>query len=78
MALRPEKLRLSRERPPGSALPAIVASIGYQGGRSTLHLTRESGPPLRATMPNEEAANFVRGDPVWLTWSAEDAVLLTS
>jgi ABC-type Fe3+/spermidine/putrescine transport system ATPase subunit len=78
LALRPEKLRLSRERPPGFALPAIVASIGYQGGRSTLHLARETGPPLRAMRPSEEAASFVRGDPVWLTWSAADAVLLTS
>src|SRR5216684_2072203 len=32
LAVRPEKLRLSRDRPAGFALAATVVSIGYQGG----------------------------------------------
>src|SRR5712671_6092608 len=47
LALRPEKLRLSRERPAGFALPATIATIGYQGGQSTVHLTTSSGLALR-------------------------------
>src|SRR5690348_2247480 len=38
LALRPEKLRLSSERPAGFALAATIVSIGYQGGQSTVHL----------------------------------------
>src|SRR6266849_5094828 len=42
LALRPEKLRLSIARPDGFALAATIASIGYQGGQSTIHLTSSS------------------------------------
>ena len=77
LAVRPEKLRLSCDRPPGFALPATVASIGYQGGRSTAHLTRDAGPPLRAILASEAAAGFARGDAVWVRWAPEDSVLLT-
>jgi putrescine transport system ATP-binding protein len=76
LAVRPEKLRLSRDRPHGFALPATVASIGYQGGRSTVHLTRDAGPPLRATVSSETASEFVRGQAVWANWSVQDAVVL--
>src|SRR5439155_7078287 len=34
LALRPEKIVLSRERPDGVALAATIASIDYQGGQS--------------------------------------------
>jgi putrescine transport system ATP-binding protein len=77
LALRPERLRLSRERPPGFALPATIVSIGYQGGRSLVHLTRHPGPPLRASLLSEAAAQFARGDAVWVRWASEDAVVLT-
>ena len=77
LALRSEKLRLSRERPRGFALSTTVASIGYQGGRSTVHLTWKTGPPLHATLPSETVAAFARGDPVWVTWNTQDAVVLT-
>jgi len=77
LAVRPEKLRLSREPPPGFALPATIASIGYQGGRSTVYLARDQGPPLRATLPSDTAAGFARGESVWAGWEPDDAVLLT-
>src|SRR5205085_2449218 len=38
LAVRPEKLRLSHDRPEGIALAATVVSVGYQGGLSTVHL----------------------------------------
>ena len=76
LAVRPEKLHLLRERPPGFALQAMVTSIRYQGGRSTVHLSRGSGLPLRATVLSETASEFARGQAVWVSWSAEDAVVL--
>src|SRR5436305_3877113 len=47
VAVRPEKLRLSAERPEGRALAARVVSVGYQGGQSTVHLEMATGQKLR-------------------------------
>src|ERR1700731_3638373 len=48
LAVRPERLRLSLAQPESFALAATVASVGYQGGQSTVHLVTRSGRPLRA------------------------------
>src|SRR6202790_2728560 len=77
LALRPEKLRLTRERPAGFALEATVASTGYQGGQSTIHLATQSGIKLRAHLPSEAAQGFARGAAVWASWAPQDAVVLT-
>jgi putrescine transport system ATP-binding protein len=77
MALRPEKLRLLRERPAGFALAATIATIGYQGGQSTVHLTTGSGLVLRAHLPSAAVLGFDRGATVWASWAPEDAVVLS-
>jgi putrescine transport system ATP-binding protein len=77
LALRPEKLLLSRERPTEIALVATIATIGYQGGQSTVHLTTASGLTLRAHLPSVAALGFERGATVWASWLPEDAVVLT-
>ena len=77
LALRPEKLRLSTERPDGFALAASIASIGYQGGHSTVHLSGAAGLKLRAHLPSAAAARFAAGAAVWASWSPQDAVVLT-
>jgi len=77
LALRPEKLRLSRERPKGFALAATIATIGYQGGQSTVHLATPSGLALRANLPSGAALGLERGAAVWANWTPEDAVVLT-
>ena len=74
LALRPEKLRLSPERPAGFALAATVSSIDYQGGQSTVHLVTPNGRRLRAHLPS--AAALARGSVVWASWSPADAVVL--
>ena len=76
LALRPEKLLLSSERPSGTALAATVQSVGYEGGHSTIHLATKSGRRLRAHLPSTAAAAFDRGVEAWATWSAGDAVVL--
>src|SRR5690348_2704346 len=48
LAVRPEKLLLSQQPPDGFALAATIATIGYQGGQSTVHLATRSGLALRA------------------------------
>ena len=76
LALRPEKLRLSRERPAGFAVAATVCAIGYQGGLSVVHLKTASGGALRAHLPSAAAAGFASGAALWASWAPGDAVLL--
>jgi putrescine transport system ATP-binding protein len=77
LALRPEKLRLTRERPAGFALDATVTSIGYQGGQSTIHLATQSGMKLRAHLPSAATQGLARGAALWTSWAPEDAMVLT-
>jgi putrescine transport system ATP-binding protein len=77
LALRPEKLRLSRERPATFALAATLATIGYEGGQSTVHLRTHSGLALRAHLPSAAARGLDRGAAIWASWAPEDAVVLT-
>jgi putrescine transport system ATP-binding protein len=75
LAVRPEKLRLSGERPEGFAIPATMTAINYQGSVSVVHLMAESGHALKAQMAN--AAAFARGERVWASWDTADVVVLT-
>ena len=77
LALRPEKLRLCRERPLGFAVAARVASISYLGGASTVHLTAGGGRLLKARLPSAEAGCLSRGTAVWASWSPDDGVVIT-
>jgi putrescine transport system ATP-binding protein len=76
IAVRPEKTRLSTERPDGFAIAATVASINYQGGVSIVHLTAASEHALKAQMASTAAAAFDRGALVWVSWDPADAVVL--
>jgi len=76
LALRPEKLQLTRERPAGFALAATIVSIGYQGGQSTVHLVTQSGVRLRAHLPSAAAQGLARGTAMWASWAPADAVVL--
>ena len=77
LAVRPEKLRLSRARPDGIAIAATVASVNYQGGISIVHAATPSGRMLKAQMASTAAAAFERGAPVWAGWDPADAVALS-
>jgi putrescine transport system ATP-binding protein len=76
LAVRPEKLQLSYERPDGIVIGATAASINYQGGVSIIHLTTTTGHPLKAQMPSMAAAAFERGVTIWAGWDPADAVVL--
>jgi putative spermidine/putrescine transport system ATP-binding protein len=76
LAVRPEKLRLSAERPNGFAVAAVVVSVGYQGGQSTVHLEMATGQKLRAHLPSDAARSVARGQAVWVSWAPEDAAVL--
>src|SRR5438552_3307769 len=65
VAVRPEKLHLSAEKPEGLAFAAAVTSIGYQGGQSTVHLATGAGQKLRAHLPSTAARALLPGQAVW-------------
>jgi putrescine transport system ATP-binding protein len=76
LAVRPEKLLLSRERPGGFALTARVAAIDYRGPVSVLRLEASSARGLTARLASLKAARFARDDRVWVQWQPGDAVVL--
>ena len=75
LAVRPEKLVLSQIPRDGFAIAATVSSLSYLGGGSTVHLLTRQGGQLKAYLPG--GIRFARGDAVWVSWSAEDGVVLT-
>ena len=77
LALRPEKLILSRERPPGIALAATATAIDYQGAQSSVRLATGARRELHAYLPSATAAALARGAEIWAAWAPEDAVVLT-
>lgn len=75
MALRPEKITLSADRP---ALPRTVAGrivdVAYEGDRSLYHVETEAHGMMTVSATNTSrsaGATFARGQPVWLGWSDE-------
>lgn len=82
VAVRPEKIRLSREEPEQSfnKTQGVIAEIGYLGGLSIFHVKLPDGRVLRATAPNLDRraeSGFSWNETVWLSWSARAGVILT-
>ena len=82
IAVRPEKVRISPERPDGDviALPGKVAQLAYFGDYS--HVYVETGTGLRITcyrtnQSRREPDPLAVGDPCWVSWHPADCILLT-
>jgi putrescine transport system ATP-binding protein len=82
VALRPEKLRLSREPPPGeeNRIAGQVWDIGYLGDLSLYQVKTDGGLMLKASVANltrliERPITW--DDRVWLSFPPEAAVVLT-
>jgi putrescine transport system ATP-binding protein len=76
LVVRPEKLRLFSARPDGIGIAAAVASVGYHGGVSIVHLTTAAGQALKAQVPSETTAAYRRGAAIWVNWHPADAVVI--
>lgn len=81
-AVRPEKLRVGRDRPDGAtnAFPATVEEVAYMGNLSVMRLRLAGGKVLRATRANLErhAADAISWDEeVWVHWDDSAGVVLT-
>jgi putrescine transport system ATP-binding protein len=83
VALRPEKVRISRERPAvadENCVAGQVRSIGYLGDLSIYKVRLDSGFVMKAALANmtrlvERPIGW--NDRVWLHWPADAAVVLT-
>jgi putrescine transport system ATP-binding protein len=84
VALRPEKIRLSKEPIAGSRsnqIKGVVWELGYLGNRSTYRIKTSSGKLITAFSQNERRTAEPAidwSDEVFMSWSAEAAVLLES
>jgi putrescine transport system ATP-binding protein len=82
-ALRPEKVRISSERPAAedeNCVAGEVTEIGYLGGMSIYKVRVGEGLVIKATLANlrrKLEQPIGSGDQVWLTWSPDALVVLT-
>ncbi len=83
LAVRPEKVLLSRDEPQGSVvkLKGKVAEIAYYGDESLVQLACADGLSITANVPNDSRTTTPRmavGEALWLHWAPEDSLLLTT
>jgi putrescine transport system ATP-binding protein len=82
LALRPEKLRLSAQRPAADGLNAVagtVFEVGYRGDTSIYKVRLADRSLMKAALANTSAlgqASFGVDDLVWLSWPPEAGVVL--
>jgi putrescine transport system ATP-binding protein len=83
VAVRPERMRITREKPPPdpeNCLAATVVEVGYLGDLSIYQLRIADGSRLKAAVANSGRTGepaFGQGETVWLSFSPESAIVLT-
>jgi putrescine transport system ATP-binding protein len=81
LALRPEKLRLSGEKPNSdghNALAGTVAEIGYRGDTSIIKVRLNDRTLMKVAVANSGGRPpFALDDLVWASWAPEAAVMLS-
>ena len=82
VAVRPEKVRLSREPPPNGAIAVrgSVAQVAYFGDYS--HVSVEAASDVRITCyqthrSRRDRGAVVEGEVCWVSWDPADCILLT-
>jgi len=80
-AIRPEKIELTREEPPGpdNRARGVVKDIAYMGDLSIYLVRIDSGKVVRVTLPNSVRQLSERiswDETVWLSWDSSSPVIL--
>ncbi|MCX7034875.1 MAG: polyamine ABC transporter ATP-binding protein [Arenimonas sp.] len=83
LALRPEKVAVSKEEPaqPHNKVRGIIEDIAYFGSHSVFHVRLANGSKILANMINSQrwaSEKFTWNDAVWLSWDDQAGVVLTS
>ncbi|KIC08028.1 spermidine/putrescine ABC transporter [Leisingera sp. ANG-M1] len=78
IAVRPEHMTLSAERPADQAnvLPARVIQTTYQGSHSDLVLQTPQGHSISASTHNANGALPSVGSDLWVGWSPENSIVI--
>jgi len=80
IAIRPEKLRVSREQPgvPSIGFPAVLETVAYHGSESHMFFVTDSGAKLTATVQNETRTRALvnEGERLWVSWIPGDTLVL--
>ncbi|MGR3551007.1 ABC transporter ATP-binding protein [Pseudooceanicola sp.] len=80
IAIRPEKVEISSERPQGAnVLQGKIVDIAYLGNVSTYHVQLPTGHVVKAQQANTRRIarrEFTWEDEVWISWSDTAAVVL--
>jgi putrescine transport system ATP-binding protein len=81
LAIRPEKIALSTERPAtDQAIAGDIVDIAYEGDRSLYRIAVKDGPVMRVSRTNATRAHdhaFRRGQHVWMGWNNDAGQVLT-
>jgi len=83
IALRPEKIFISQDRPEGTndtCLHGVVEDLGYFGNLSLYRIRLETGKIVQVSAQNRRrsADRFLEwNDEVWISWQRQSAVVLT-
>jgi len=82
VALRPEKINLSRAKPEGefNMVQGTVKELSYFGSFTVFHLQLASGAMLKVSVANTQRHRdeaYTWGDSVWAQWSPTAHVVLT-
>jgi len=83
IALRPEKLQVSAQRPaqPHNCEPGEIEDIAYLGSHSVYHVKLDTGKQVSVTCMNDErwaGERLTWHDKVWVYWEENSAVVLVS
>jgi putrescine transport system ATP-binding protein len=80
LALRPEKIALSADRPQTEqAIAGRIIDIAYEGDRSLYRVAVKGGPVMLVSLANTAPAredSFRKGQTVWLGWRTDAGQLL--
>jgi spermidine/putrescine ABC transporter ATP-binding subunit len=83
IAIRPEKMKLSKTEPKGAGLimiPAKVRDVAYYGDWSEVVADMADGNHVSINVQNDSREGGVGvtiGDKIWVNWQAADSLLLT-
>lgn len=81
VAIRPERIGLSREKPEGAAnaVPGVVEEVAYRGHMSSYRVRLAGGQMLRVTQSNlaRDADPISWDEPVWASFTPAAARVLT-
>ncbi len=82
VAVRPEKIRISRDKPEqeDNVTFGAIAEVAYMGSLSIYRIQLKSGPMIQVTQPNldRDTEQFTWDDEVFLSWKSYSGLVLTA